>query len=80
LRALERGSPVARQGTTAATVGGGENVSAGFERVSRAVSDALTSMQDSTVSEQDVGDDAKKYDVQVGDENVVVNIGGAVDQ
>jgi hypothetical protein len=55
-------------------------MSAGFERVSRAVSDALTSMQDSTVSEQDVGDDAKKFDVQVGDENVVVNIGGAVDQ
>lgn len=55
-------------------------MSAGFERVARTVNDALTSMADSEVSETDVGDNAKQYDVQVGDDNVVVNIGGAVDQ
>ena len=51
-----------------------------IDDVSRVVSDALQHMEGSTVSEQDVSGDAKKYDVQIGDENVVVNIGGAVDQ
>jgi hypothetical protein len=77
--ALERGPAVARQGTTAATVGGGENMSA-IDDVSRVVSDALQSMSDSTVSEQDVSGDAHRYDVQIGDENVTVNVGGAVSQ
>jgi hypothetical protein len=51
-----------------------------IDDVSRVVSDALQSMSDSTVSEQDVSGDAHRYDVQIGDENVTVNVGGAVSQ
>jgi hypothetical protein len=50
------------------------------DEVSKVVSDALQSMEDSTVHEQDVGGDARAFDVQIGDENVTVNVGGAVSQ
>lgn len=51
-----------------------------IDDVSRVVHDALQNMENSTVQEQDVSGDAKKYDVQIGDDTVTVNVGGAVSQ
>ena len=57
-----------------------ETFESAIDDVSRVVHDALQNMENSTVQEQDVSGDAKKYDVQIGDDTVTVNVGGAVSQ
>lgn len=50
----------------------------GIEQVAETVRAALVDMSGATVSETEVEGDAQAFDVQIGDDNVVVNIGGAV--
>jgi hypothetical protein len=50
----------------------------GIEQVAETVRAALVEISGATVSEQSVEGDATSFDVQVGDDNVNVTIGGPV--
>jgi hypothetical protein len=49
-----------------------------IERVAEAVRQALVDLSEATVTETEVAGDAQSFNVQIGDQNVNVAVGGSV--